>query len=191
LSTPLVLAALSGCGTVAEIVGSGLEKAGLKQPASLSEAKAMVPLTKDVTLRIHAGEGLNVDPDARPLSVVVRIYRLGSAEAFARAPLSAFKDAHSEKAAFGDEILAVREVVLTPRQKYEVVESLPQSVKFVGIVALFRAPSQDRWRFVFDKEAAARTGITMGAHACALSVSIGQPILVAPELARLAGARCG
>ena len=168
--------ALCGCGTVADMIGGGLERAGLKQPASVAEAKAMVPITKDITLRIHAGDTLNVDANERPLSVVVRIYRL--------------KDADAEKAAFGNELIAVREIVLTPRQKYEVIETLPLDVKFVGVVGLFRAPSQGRWRFAFDKDAAAKTGITLGAHACAFSVASGQAHKVAPELMRLAGARC-
>ena len=182
--------ALCGCGTVADMIGGGLERAGLKQPASVAEAKAMVPITKDITLRIHAGDTLNVDANERPLSVVVRIYRLKDAEAFMNAPLPSFKDADAEKAAFGNELIAVREIVLTPRQKYEVIETLPLDVKFVGVVGLFRAPSQGRWRFAFDKDAAAKTGITLGAHACAFSVASGQAHKVAPELMRLAGARC-
>lgn len=181
---------LAGCSTVGEVVGTGLEKLGLKQPTSIADAKAMVPLTKDVTLRIHAGEVLNVDMESRPLSVVVRVYRLKSAEAFMNAPLTAFKDADSEKTAFGPEVVDVRELVLTPRQKYEVIESLAQDVKYIAVVALFRAPSPGRWRFTFEKDAAAKSGVTLGAHACALSVAAGQVHRAAPELTRLVGARC-
>jgi type VI secretion system protein VasD len=181
---------LAACSTVGDVVGTGLEKLGLKQPTSIAEAKAMVPLTKDVTLRIHAGEALNVDAESRPLSVVVRVYRLKSADAFVNAPLAAFKDAESEKSAFGPEVVDVREVVLTPRQKYEVVEALGHDVKYIAVVALFRAPSPGRWRFAFEKDAAARPGVTLGAHACALSVAAGQAHGAAPELTRLVGARC-
>jgi type VI secretion system protein VasD len=182
--------ALSGCSTVGDVVGGGLEKLGLKQPTSVAEAKAMVPLTKDITLRIHAGEVLNVDTESRPLSVVLRVYRLKSADAFMSAPIAAFRDADSEKTAFGPEVLDVREVVLTPRQKYEVVEALGQDVKYIAIVALFRAPSPGRWRFAFEKDAAAKSGVTLGAHACALSVAAGQVHGAAPELTRLVGANC-
>ncbi len=97
--------ALCGCATVGEAVGTGLEKLGLKQPTSIAEVKAMVPLSKEVTFRLHAGEALNVDAESRPLSVVVRVYRLKSTEAFMNAPLTAFKDAESEKAAFGPEVI--------------------------------------------------------------------------------------
>lgn len=185
---------LSGCGTVGEVVSSGLEKLGLKAPTTLDEAKAAkaaIPIDKDVTLRIHAGDALNVDAAARPLSVVIRVYRLKSADAFVNAPLSAFKDADAEKAAFGNDLLSAREVVLTPRQKYEVVEALGPEVKYLAVVGMFRAPSQGRWKFVFDKDGASRSGITLGAHACAFSVSAGNPHAVAPELTRLTGVRCG
>lgn len=186
----MALLALAGCSTAAEVVGTSLERLGLKQPTSLAEAKAMAPLTKDVTLRIHAGEALNVDAESRPLSVVLRVYRLKAADAFMSAPLTAFKDAESEKSAFGPEVVDVREVVLTPRQRYEVVEALGQDVKYIAVVALFRAPSPGRWRFAFEKDAAAKSGVTLGAHACALSVAAGQVHGAASELTRLVGARC-
>jgi type VI secretion system protein VasD len=188
------VATLSGCGTVGEVVSSGLEKLGLKAPTTLDEAKAAkaaIPIDKDVTLRIHAGDALNVDPAARSLSVVVRVYRLKSADAFVNSPLAAFKDADSEKTAFGNDLISAREVVLTPRQKYEVVEALGPDVKYLAVVGMFRAPSQGRWKFVFDKDGASKSGITLGAHACAFSVSAGNPHAVAPELTRLTGVRCG
>ncbi len=181
---------VGACGTMADAIGVGLERVGAKQPVSVAQAQSMLPITRDVTLRVHAQEALNVDAHARPLSVVLRLYRLRSAEAFTRAPLAAFKDAETEKAAFGSDVIAVREIVLTPRQRYEVIESLPPDVQFVGVVALFRVPSRERWRFAFERDAASKTGITLGAHACALSVALGQPVLVASELTRLAGARC-
>lgn len=191
-SLALALSALmlAGCTTVGDVVGTGLEKLGWKPPASVAEAKAMAPLTKDVTLRIHAGEVLNVDAESRPLSVVLRVYRLKGAEAFMNAPLTAFKSAESEKTAFGPDLVDVREVVLTPRQKYEVVETLGQDVKYIAVVALFRAPNPGRWRFAFEKDAAAKSGVTLGAHACALSVAAGQVHGAPAELTRLAGTRC-
>ena len=83
-----------------------------------------------------------------------------------------------------------REVVLTPGQHYEVVETLTPNVNHLAVVALFRAPDAQRWRFVFDAKAAAKSGITMGAHACALSVSIGEPLGASPDALRLAGVQC-
>lgn len=89
------------------------------------------------------------------------------------------------------DVLEVKEIILTPGQKFEVVEALPAEAAYLAVVASFRAPAPQRWRFIFDSEQAAKSGVTLGVHACALSVAAGQPIGVAPELTRLAGVRCG
>jgi type VI secretion system protein VasD len=60
----------------------------------------------------------------------------------------------------------------------------------VAVVAMFRSPASARWRFVFETNAAAITGITLGVHACALSVAQGEPVSATPESLRLAGVRC-
>lgn len=79
---------------------------------------------------------------------------------------------------------------MTPGQKYEVVETMPPEAAYVAVAAMFRAPAPQRWRFVFDTQAAARGGLTLGLHGCAISVSNGQALGVAPEMTRLAGVRC-
>jgi type VI secretion system protein VasD len=145
--------------------------------------------SKKVTLRIHAGEVLNTDTSGRSLSLVAKIYKLTDADPFLQAPYDALKDSGGKAAALQG-VLDVREVVLTPGQKYEVVETLPPEVTHVAIVGLFRAPDEKRWRFAFDAKAVAKTGITMGAHGCALSVSEGQPVGAPVETMRLAGVRC-
>lgn len=181
---------LAGCASTAAgmLLDKGLEMAGIKPPP----VPAAPPLhtERTVPLRIHAGDRLNTDASSRSLSVVVRLYRLEEANAFLSAPLSAFRDAASERAAFGGELIDVREVVLAPGQKHEVVEALPLDVAQLGVVALFRAPAEGRWRFAFNARAAEKTGITIGVHGCAMSVASGEPLNVAPELRRLAGVRC-
>lgn len=165
-----------------------LEWLGLKKPEP-PPAEA-IALDRKVTLRIHAGEVLNTDSSGRSLSTVVRIYKLKDLSAFLTAPLPAFKDAGTEKAAFGADLADAREVVLTPGQRYEVVETVPLSVSHLGVVAQFRAPAEGRWRFVFTTKAAEKTGITLGVHGCAMNVAAGEPVNTAPELLRLAGVQC-
>ena len=83
-----------------------------------------------------------------------------------------------------------RELVLAPRQRHEVIETVTPEASHVAVVALFRAPAEPRWRFVFDARAAARTGITLGLHGCAMSVAEGPVIDAAPETLRVAGVHC-
>jgi type VI secretion system protein VasD len=41
----------------------------------------------------------------------------------------------------------------------------------LGVVALFRAPAENRWRLTFDAKSKdlPATGVTIGVHACALT----------------------
>lgn len=123
--------------------------------------------------------------------MVARIYELKDREAFERAPATAFElDKNRLPPELSDALLGAREVVLTPGQRYEVTETLPEGTRYIGVLALFRAPAEGRWRHVFDAQAATETGLTLGVHACALSVASGQALDVAPELTRLAGVQC-
>lgn len=197
---------LGGCAS-GGFIAKSLEFVGLKTPDSLASAKesagsisdaaasakeelAKLPIKRDITLRIHAGQVLNTDRAGRPLSLVTRIYRLRSTAQFNQATYAMFAASDAAKPAFAEDVISMNEVVLTPGQKYEVVESLLPEVSHLAIVALFRAPDEQRWRFVFDTKAAARSGVTVGAHGCALSVSEGEPLGVAPEALRVAGVRC-
>jgi len=196
----LVLAACSTPGGGASqpgVLDSALQMVGL-QRVSLQTPDAgnlpslqKPPKTLRVVIRLHAGELLNSDTNGQSLPVVARIYELREKEAFERAPATAFDGDKSHlPAELADALLGSREVVLTPGQRYEVTETLPEGTRYIGVLALFRAPAQGRWRHVFDARAASETGLTLGVHACALSVASGQALDVAPELTRLAGVQC-
>jgi type VI secretion system protein VasD len=186
-------AACSACASPAGgdgLIGKTLETLGLKAPQSAEEVKASIPRDRKVTLRVHAGEQLNIDPQTRSLSVVVRVYRLRRLDAFLTAPYAAFGDAGAEKEKFGDDVIASRELVLRPGEKHEVVETLPLDVGYMAVVALFRSPSEGRWRFAFDARQAEKSGITLGLHGCGMSVAAGTPERAPPETLRVAGVRC-
>lgn len=147
--------------------------------------KALTSPTK-IPLRIHASDRLNSDGANRPLSLVVKIYKLRGYEDFMRAPYTSFAQAPYAH----EEVISSRELVLLPGQRYEVEESLPKNVSHLAIVALFKSPEEYRWRFVFDVASSAKEGVTLGAHQCALSVSQGETVGSPPEASRLAGTVC-
>lgn len=197
-----VLWLLAGCSTVGSpsleqgpgMVDKAMQAMGLQKPAALETLPPLppLPLHNAVTLRVHAGEVLNTDPQGRSLALVARVYKLRATSAFLQTPYEAFQGdaARYKDLPFGQDVIDVREIVLTPGQKLEGIEKFGLDVKAVAVVALFRAPAERRWRFVFDTKAAATSGITLGVHACALSVAQGQPLEAAPETLRLAGVRC-
>jgi type VI secretion system protein VasD len=55
---------------------------------------------------------------------------------------------------------------------------------------LYRQPADQRWRYVFNAEAAEKSGLSLGAHACALTVQVGEPIGIALSVARSADMAC-
>jgi type VI secretion system protein VasD len=187
---------VAGCASVSGgepgLLDKTLQWAGITVPTAPDiSAKDLPQINKKVTLRLHAGEVLNTDPSGRPLAVVTRIYKLKDSAAFAQATYESFRDAAAGKvASIEQDLVETREIVLKPGQHYEVVETLTPNVNYLAVVALFRAPAQARWRFVFETKPAVASGITLGLHACALSVAQGQPVAAAPESLRVAGVRC-
>lgn len=182
----------SGSGGGGGLISSTLEMLGLKSPDIPPEvaSAALPPQPKKLALRVHAGEQLNTDPQKRSLSIVVRIYKLRAANAFLAAPYKAFGNADAEKLAFGNDLIEVRELVLTPGQRHEVLETMPLESSHLAVVALFRAPAEGRWRFAFKVKDAEKSGVTLGLHGCAMSVAAGVPDGAAPEVLRLAGVNC-
>jgi type VI secretion system protein VasD len=165
----LVAIALAGCATgPASIVDLARGAFGAPRPAVPPELSA-APRT--VALRLHASDKLNVDADGRPLALVARLYTLRQGAAFEQAPYAAFRSAATEQEAFGADLLAVRELTLLPGQHYDLRETIVRQAAVIGIVALFHAPSAQRWRLAFDAAEAERSGLAIGVHACSLSVA--------------------
>jgi type VI secretion system protein VasD len=174
-----------------------LEYVGIKPPTL--PTKPETPDVPDsalpdrrVKLKIFASTSLNVADDGQPLSLVVRVYRLRSMDAFQAAPLATFGDKAKEKELLGDTLVSSREFVLTPGQHYETLDKFSHEAQFIGIVGLFRKPAEGRWRQVFDSRTAEFTGLTLGAHACALSVQVGKPLGTQGQaaLAKWSGVSC-
>lgn len=188
--------ALSGCSTQGGgAVGKALEAVGLKTPPVVEQLPKEWPQTPvKLPLRLHAGEQLNTDSSGRSLAVVARIYKLRAIDAFMQAPYDSFATTNTDRSeAWTRDVVEMREVVMAPGQRHEVVETMAPGTSHLAVVALFRSPSEQRWRFVFDAKgtsASGSAGITVGLHACAMSVAEGPVVDAAPETQRLAGVRC-
>lgn len=172
----------------------GLQRADVTaptQPPAGSQTSTAPLVTRRVTLRVHAGQVLNLGETGTSLPVVLRLYKLRNREAFEQLPYAAFsRAAPADLANFTSDIVETRELVFLPGQRHEVIENLEPQVRFIAVVGLFRSPAPQRWRAIFDAQSAAPSSITLGLHGCALSVAAGQALDMAPELMRVAGVRC-
>ena len=193
---PLILLFAGCAGPSPGPVDSALGWVGLARTDVVERSRAVremaQSLPRRMPLRLHAAEVLNTDANGRALSVVVRIYRLKSAAAFQALPYEAFLAADPAPGSpLRTEVLGVRELVLAPGQRAESVETVAPEVTHLAVVALFRSPAPQRWRFVFEAGANAQSGVTLGLHGCALSVGTGEPLNAPAEQRRVAGVRCG
>ncbi|HJV01598.1 MAG TPA: type VI secretion system lipoprotein TssJ [Burkholderiaceae bacterium] len=178
---------LDGC-AAGSIAGTALEMIGVRKPPELPDAQKP---PRHVAIRLHASPNLNTDASGHPLALVARIYKLRQDAAFRQIGYDSFLNAHTEHALLGNDLLEVKEVLLVPGQRYEVVEQVTREAAFIGVVALFRAPAEQRWRMSFAAGEAEKDGITIGAHACALSVGAGATTANGTHAAQpLAPVRC-
>lgn len=177
---------LAGCETVGKL-GEGLGNMGDKALETIGFKKPELPQAPELPesakparplkLRLAASDSLNVDTTGRSLSLVVRVYKLRSPATFLNAPYETFGNSAKEKEALADELIEGREIVLLPGQQHQINERWAREATHVGVVALFRAPAAQRWRYAFELDNfSVGDGVVLGAHACALSVASGEPV---------------
>lgn len=176
-------------GFIGKASDKALEAIGLKAPdVPTLPDQAQVPDSAlpdwRISWRLHASDALNVDEQGNSLALLVRIYRLRHADAFLQAPYETFGDPEKEKQALSEDLLSVKEVQLVPGQRHDVRDKVPREARYLGIVALYRQPATGKWRYAFSTPAAQLSGLHLGAHACAMSVQVGETIGTAPRVAR-------
>lgn len=163
------LLALQGC-AAGSIASAALQLAGVQKPPELPDAQKP---PRNVAIRLHAAQNLNAGSATQPMALATRIYKLRQTAVFQQMNFNAFLDARAERELLGNDLLDVKEVMLIPGQRYEVAEKVTREAYFIGVVALFQAPAEQRWRLAFAAADAEKSGITVGLHACAVSVGAG------------------
>ncbi|UIN21251.1 type VI secretion system lipoprotein TssJ [Herbaspirillum frisingense] len=165
-------AAVGAASTVGQVAKSTMEALGLKKPDA-PEVPDSMKQPRPVFVKLHASKALNLDAQQRPLALVVKIYRLKQNISFQQASYETFLSPQKEKELLGADLLEVKEVTLVPGQRYEAVEKVSYEAGYVGVVALFLNPAQQRWRLAFKADEAEKKGITVGLQSCSLTVGAG------------------
>lgn len=170
-TTLLALLSLGGCAAVgAQLLGSAV---GIALEATGVLKKDGKDKQYDLPIRFFAGEQLNTTSSGKSLSLVVKIYTLRSTERFKALSLSQIITPESEKEALGEDLISVREITLIPGKSYEIILKTPADGIAIGIVGMYRAPYENRWKLAFDTKQSLDPGITIGAHSCSLTASKG------------------
>ncbi len=138
-------------------------------------ALGMKPSNKptEVDLSIMAAPNLNTNGQIGT-AALTKIYYLKTIDTWSNLNMEQMM---SGDAALGSSLIEAREIILTPNREYSNTEKIPKEANYIGISTFFHAAAPQRWKYVFEVKKAKKSGINLGAHACALSVTKGSPIL--------------
>lgn len=190
----LFLLSASACGTVQigadKVAEMALNAVGVKLPEKPGIPAVPAP-QKTIKIKLETAKDMNAGEDGKGLSVIFRIYKLKSYDAFLAMPYAAFGSPDKEKESLGTDLLETRELTLAPGQLIDLKESITKDMPYLGMVSLFRTPSPQRWRFAFAAADAEKSGITIGMHTCAMTATAIPPIGISlSESALLSPAKC-
>ncbi|RJG06142.1 type VI secretion system lipoprotein TssJ [Noviherbaspirillum cavernae] len=188
----LLLLALAGCGVAPIATGKVAEIALQAVGIALSDSAKAPRGPKYVQIRLKGADDMNAGEDGKGLSAIVRLYKLKDQNSFQAMPYTTFGRAEKERLALGDDLVEVKELILSPGQTLELKEKVENDTAYLGVVTLFRSPNARRWRFSFAaSEETQKTGITLGIHACAMSATSSAPIGMAlTESSLLSPVKC-
>jgi type VI secretion system protein VasD len=115
-----------------------------KPPAPLVIAPPPAPPKFQLDVVIEIGPGSNPDVRGRPSPVVVRVFELKAASAFLSADFLTLYD--KEDATIAADRVSREEFVAQPKSSQAFKRELSPEVRFIGVMAAFRAMDRAQWR---------------------------------------------
>lgn len=188
-----IMLMMSGCAQLSAVqMASGAIGVVLEATGVIKKEKDPTKISQDYSVKVFAGEQLNLTANGKPLSLVVKFYVLRGNNKLSALTAGQIYSPEMEKEALGEELVSVKEMVLLPGKAYDVTLKVPGDATTIGVVGMFRAPFQGRWKLAFDTKLALDSGITIGAHACAFNASKGALVPeITPESYRsMVGVQC-
>ncbi|MCC8955317.1 type VI secretion system lipoprotein TssJ [Bradyrhizobium sp. Pear77] len=122
------------------VVGGALLMAAAATNCSTDKTSKTTP----IKFVIEADELVNPNAHGKPSPVVVRIYELKSTTTFTQAQFFELFDDDTKR--LGPDLVAKREVELTPGDKVDFERDTPIETRNVGVIAGFRAGNDAQWR---------------------------------------------
>lgn len=121
------------------------------------------PIPTSVELTIVGAKDLNPAPGGRPSPVVLRIYQLGSAAAFANADF--FQIVDQDKATLGPTLIDRQELVVTPGSSQTMAFEPKPDTRTIAVAAAFREYEKAGWQAVAPVKANAKNVWTLDLQA--------------------------
>jgi type VI secretion system VasD/TssJ family lipoprotein len=101
-------------------------------------------MPEPINLNLRASEHVNPGEHGESLATTVRIYQLKDASKFAVTGFEQMLD--DDRAAFGEDLIAVKELTLYPGEALSPSLDRREGALFLAVAAFFRHPSGPDWR---------------------------------------------
>lgn len=137
----LAAVATAGCGMAQAVSDSTVDAAKWVFTTQVKQMK--------VDLKGRAA--VNADAQGQSLSTVIRFYQLKDERIFGQLNYSQLQS--DDLTLLKTDLLATKDVVLRPDASASITEPMNPDAQFVGVVAFFRDPAQDRaWKLIIPKK---------------------------------------
>lgn len=131
------------------------------------------PKAPEVALRILTAVQLNPDESGRPSPVVLKVFDLKERVAFENARY--FELWENPESILGKDLIAVREVEISPGQALEIqLESTTPESRYVAVAAGFRRLDDARWRDTLQLPDDGRVFVNLSVDSLALELTEGR-----------------
>ncbi|WP_241239072.1 type VI secretion system lipoprotein TssJ [Burkholderia stagnalis] len=134
--------------TIALLVGCGMWQS-VKETALDATRAVFVAKVKQLNLAIESRAALNPNEQGQSLPVVMRVYQLKDAKAFAQADYAQLLA--DDRAQLKADLLSSMEATLGPGATIKLSTPMADDARAVGVVAFFRELSNAEWHVLIPK----------------------------------------
>lgn len=137
----LAAAATAGCGMAQAVSDNAVDAAKW----------VFTTQVKQMNVDLKGRTAVNADAQGQSLSTVIRFYQLKDEKTFRQLNYSQLQS--DDLTLLKTDLLATKDVVLRPDASASITEPMNADTQFVGVVAFFRDPTQDRaWKLTIPKQ---------------------------------------
>ena len=105
-----------------------------------------------IAMEGEATPTINRDANGDPLSVVIRVYHLKGKGEFSRLTFDQVTSGRTDQELLGSDFIGRSEFVIVPGTVSREMTDLAPGTKFIGVVAFFRKPDPNYWRYLVSME---------------------------------------
>lgn len=137
------------------LMGSFWISVGILAGTMLGCGKPKVPRplpSIKIAVEGEATPTINRDANGDPLSVVVRVYHLKDKGEFSKLTFDLVTSGRTDQELLGVDFLGRSEFVIVPGTTSRETADLSPGTKYIGVVAFFRKPDLNYWRYLVSME---------------------------------------